>query len=999
MRKLSLGILVLAGLGAAQGNDTAMFGSDPGRTRGTDERVPPKAAPDPVLSLRWSAPVSLHAMSSSPIVAGGLLYVMSSDGVCSAMDPGDGSVQWQYATSGGATGTPAFHRGRLYVPGGDGNIHVLNAGTGALLYQVYTGTAIPASPLVAPGVDVNGTLTDLLLVALGAPGAEIRAYDATTGAAVWTGSAGFSQLSSSSPTYHAEFNRVIVGDNSGAWHCYDASTGAKLWKYKTPSKAYHTAAAVSGSYVAIPSGGGTERNVHILKQTATSPYYELHKNVGAMPPENSAGGLVNKVNGTANGEPNVTHPWTKVSREHLNILREMDAADRAEFLDTLSASNGANYDDLKEWLALDGGETDADLNKASTQTGVSYINLSWAVLSSSPAFVGDKILVAHRGMSGSNTDEFYMTAITVDADPALTQVTWGTMAQTFTLPGAEIVASPVISQSTYVYAIRGQELEVRNLSDGTKEGFLDLGVGVVSGPTLANGRVYLGTGDGDLLCFDSGNNPPATPTAMSPAGLSNELTNTPTLQWTAIDPDGGTLSARIWYGVGLSNPEMDLWQVTPIDLPAGASSYTLPWMADNSKISWRVEVADPDLAKAISPVETFWVNKDTIPPLPPAGMTTLPLDGGVQVDWQESPSGDVTGYRLSVKPASQAGWSGATVLDDLFGTSYTMTSLVNGTPYEFRLEAKDVGENYSTAIYATETPMAPVTVNGTQYATVQAALNAASPGDTVELGVATFVGDLSVPPGVSLNGYSPHQTKIFGTGTGTVIQVQGDVAAGQVRIGNLSVTYGTTGIAAGTADLLVENVVVYQVNGAGLTADFGGRLEAVNNTICHNIGRGIDALTDPAEANVRNNLVGENGGGIYTIAGSMIDYNQAWGNAPEENFAPGTVGTENNTETSLFKEIANGDYRVLEGSAGIDGADPADSFDLEPTPNGDRRNQGAYGNSVWAMTTAPGGIGTAPPAEGGGGGGGGCGALGLDFLLMLGLLRLGLRGIRRHSTT
>ena len=208
---LSLGILVLATLGTAAGNDDAMFGGDPGRTRATEERVYPKVAPDPVLTLRWSAAISPDMQISSPIVSGGLVYVVSGQGSCSAIEAENGSVLWQYSFKSSSFSTPTVHMGRLYLAGGDGYVHVLNAASGEFLFQIFTRVGLPSSPVVAPNVNVNGINTDLLLITLGAPGRELRAYNARTGDSVWVGEGGFGQVSSTSPTYHAEFNRVLVG--------------------------------------------------------------------------------------------------------------------------------------------------------------------------------------------------------------------------------------------------------------------------------------------------------------------------------------------------------------------------------------------------------------------------------------------------------------------------------------------------------------------------------------------------------------------------------------------------------------------------------------------------------------------------------------------------------------------------------------------------------------------------------------------------------------------
>ncbi len=1010
MRRLSVLLLTMVSLHLAVGNDVPQ---PAGVSRGayTDELLPPGQAPNEVLAQRWSAQISQRELIGTPVSGAGMLYAGTLEGTVVGMDPGSGNVVWSYDTGGSMAASPVWFKGRIYAASQDGIIHVLRAGTGEPLTNgIYHGTTSSSTPLIVEDVAYGTGVRDMLILALGFPAMEIRSYDAWSGELLWTGSPGLMQVSNSSPAYHAEMNRVIVGDNSGIWYSYDASTGEKKWSYRPhPFPALYNSAACLGGFVALPAAGGS-REVHIVKETNTAPYYTLFKKVNAIPPATTAEGAVEKSGGTSSGQPDPVAPTRKVSGDELDLLIQMAKAERDAHLAQLGIDKGVSMDDLGEWLDHYTKDVDGNLNKASQQTGISYVDLSVEIQTSSTSFVpggpnGELpgVLVTHREAADDGNDAFYTTFIQLDETSAAeTKVVWGTFVKNSQVTDHDRVAAPSVSQWSWVYAVRGQYLEVRNYADGAKEGSIDVGTGILGGPVLSNGRVYITTQDGRLICYDSANAPPGQPTGMSPSGGGNiTTTSTPTLQWNAVDPDGDPLSSRIWYGVGLADAELDLWETTPVELPAGVSSYTLPSQAENSKLFYRVEVGDDKGARAISGVKTFWVNRDLDPPLPVADMTTTPYDGMVLVEWLASPSPDVTGYRLSVKPSTQGGWTGAVVLDDLSGGSYMMSSLSNGVEYDFKLEAKDAGENYSTPEIRSEMPMAPVTINGVPYASVQAALNAASPGDTVVLGASTnpFVGNLVVPPGVSLKGHSPHHTRIVGTGTGAVVSVQGDVGQGtqMVEISNLSVTYGTTGIEAGTADLNLHHTVIYQINGDGLTAGFGGRLDAENNTICHNVGRGISVMTEPAEARIHNNLVGENGGGVYVEAGSIIDYNQAWGNAPEENYGAGLAGQENGTEASLFTDIGAGDYTVLAGSAAIDGGDPEDSYAMEPVPNGDIRNLGAYGDTIWAANTAlepEGGIGNAPPS-GGGGGGGGCGAMGLDFLVMLGLLRLALGRIRR----
>ena len=87
-------------------------------------------------------------------------------------------------------------------------------------------------------------------------------------------------------------------------------------------------------------------------------------------------------------------------------------------------------------------------------------------------------------------------------------------------------------------------------------------------------------------------------------------------------------------------------------------------------------------------------------PLQPTGLRLVSDDGSLNVSWDASPSRHTFrfGYELSWKRSTQS-WDDATTKD--FGdsvTSYRITGLTNGTVYNVRLEAHNLGGNSSDAI-------------------------------------------------------------------------------------------------------------------------------------------------------------------------------------------------------------------------------------------------------------------------------------------------------------
>jgi outer membrane protein assembly factor BamB len=141
----------------------------------------------------WTGVAGAIAVGSSPAVAGGVVYVGSTDGKLYAFavgcDSGGGTCKpiWTATTGGGILSTPAVANGVVYVGSGDTKLHAFDAAgvTGcsgipkecAPLWTGATADRVDSSPAVANGVVYVGSVDD-----------KLYAFDAAGGATNCTGS-------------------------------------------------------------------------------------------------------------------------------------------------------------------------------------------------------------------------------------------------------------------------------------------------------------------------------------------------------------------------------------------------------------------------------------------------------------------------------------------------------------------------------------------------------------------------------------------------------------------------------------------------------------------------------------------------------------------------------------------------------------------------------------------------------------------------------------------
>jgi len=179
---------------------------------------------------------------SSPAIAGGTLYVGSSDHFLYALDAATGSVRWKFKTEGRITSSPAVSDGVVYFGSFDGNFYAVDAASGQLKWKFktagerrYAAThlhgAEPAAETMPDPFDfylsspvvVNGA------VYFGSGDTNIYALDAASGNLKWKFKTG--DVVHASPAIAD--GTLFVGSWDSYFYALDAATGKEKWRFKT----------------------------------------------------------------------------------------------------------------------------------------------------------------------------------------------------------------------------------------------------------------------------------------------------------------------------------------------------------------------------------------------------------------------------------------------------------------------------------------------------------------------------------------------------------------------------------------------------------------------------------------------------------------------------------------------------------------------------------------------------------------------------------------------
>jgi eukaryotic-like serine/threonine-protein kinase len=234
------------------------------------------------LQWRFRAGGAIHG---SPVVAGGTVFVGSSDTKLYALDARTGGVRWARALGAPVSSTPAVGNGVVYVQTHTGRVLALRASDGATIWSRDGGALVPL-PWGHESGDFYASSPTLVAGTLLIGGGDgfLRALDAANGRERWRLATGGRVRST--PAVHD--GRVFVGSFDGDVYAADLATGRLAWRFETEGhgldsgkfgydrRSVQSSPAVAGGVVAFGSRDG---HFYGVDEASGAQRWRLHDTV------------------------------------------------------------------------------------------------------------------------------------------------------------------------------------------------------------------------------------------------------------------------------------------------------------------------------------------------------------------------------------------------------------------------------------------------------------------------------------------------------------------------------------------------------------------------------------------------------------------------------------------------------------------------------------------------------------------------------------------------
>jgi len=179
---------------------------------------------------------------SSPAVAGGVVYVGSSDGILYAVGIESGTLKWKFFTGSRVASSPAVDGGVVFFASYDGNFYAVDTATGKKKWSFKTaGERRFAGKHLHGSVPMAETMPDPFdfylssptvwngVVYFGSGDGNVYALDEASGTLKWKFQTG--DVVHASPAIAD--GALFIGSWDSYFYALDAATGNEKWRFKT----------------------------------------------------------------------------------------------------------------------------------------------------------------------------------------------------------------------------------------------------------------------------------------------------------------------------------------------------------------------------------------------------------------------------------------------------------------------------------------------------------------------------------------------------------------------------------------------------------------------------------------------------------------------------------------------------------------------------------------------------------------------------------------------
>lgn len=205
--------------------------------------------------------------ASSPMVAGGRVFIGSGDGNIYALNPATGETVWAVKTGSRVRATPASDGTIVYVGSFDGTMYALDAKTGSKRWTFKTvgNSYFPVGEIQSSAAIAGG------LVIFGSRDGVMYALDAKTGKPVWKDDHKGNWVIGSPAV--ADDKVCVGGSDDHVIQCDDLKTGHVLWSVKVDGNVF-SSPAVAGGFLYLGSFDGVLHRLALKDGTKTEHYFD-----------------------------------------------------------------------------------------------------------------------------------------------------------------------------------------------------------------------------------------------------------------------------------------------------------------------------------------------------------------------------------------------------------------------------------------------------------------------------------------------------------------------------------------------------------------------------------------------------------------------------------------------------------------------------------------------------------------------------------------------------